>query len=427
MAATLTLFEHERLDFPWENRHMITLERLNRSLGVELLRATTHRGRRILKANQYVGVVQLGHTTIQILPKIDYGADKTGSATRNLLFLLEQVGRFPVRQHDIAPLLKRGQNWYEILTRLFATELRKQVRRGLYSHYQTVDDDLPTLKGKWRIQEQLRQPGRDHRFAVTYDEFTADNPLNRVFRYVTEQLWQQTRDYGNRRLLEELRQWLDDIMLPAHLTEKDAPPSLISRLNQRFAPLLNLARLFLGGYTPELAAGSLNSFAYVFDMNQLFESFIISVISRHRAAILPPSLQTCSLHPQTKQLPRYLAQTAVQKRVFRLKPDLALYDGSAFPLLLDTKYKKLKQTNQRLGVTQSDFYQMYAYAHRYGAPNVILLYPQTGPPLQKQFLLEDHKAVITAATVNLHQDLSQPQGRQALIDELQHLMDNGEV
>ena len=51
------------------------------------------------------------------------------------------------------------------------------------------DADQPVLKGQLRIMEQIRHLGRDHLLAVAYHEFTADIPLNRVFRFVIERLW----------------------------------------------------------------------------------------------------------------------------------------------------------------------------------------------------------------------------------------------
>jgi 5-methylcytosine-specific restriction enzyme subunit McrC len=410
-------FEYESLSFAWNDHHLEALERLNKKLGATVLQATTLRGERVLRASSYVGVVRLGHETIQILPKIEYGTNREQSATRNLLYLLEHVGHFPIRPSDLAPLLQRGQNWFEILTRLLATELKAQWQRGPHRNYQLVEEELPTLKGKWRIDQQLRQPARQHRFTVAYDEFTVDNQLNRIFRLVIERLWQQTRDTGNRRLLSDLRQWLDDVTLLSHLTAYDAQPTLINRLNYQFEPALNLARLFLGGETIEMRLGDLDTFAFVFDMNQLFEAFIVSFIRRYRAEILPPPLQDCTFHPQARQHTRYLARTAAGP-VFRLKPDLALRNGDHFPLLLDTKYKRLKATDARLGISQADFYQMFAYAHRYQCPRILLIYPQIETLLRADFQLEGEGASITAVTVNLHRDLSSPSSRQSLKREL---------
>src|SRR5205085_2240053 len=365
-----TIFEHEYTDgFGWSDEECATLERLRRATGAEVLRATVRAGRRELQAAQYVGVVRLRRRTVQVLPKI-YRADATPdererarAATSNLLQLLTYAGQLPVREHALAPLLRAGADWFEILTRLFATHLREEWQRGAHKHYQMIEDELPILKGKWRIAEQLRRPLRQHVFAVAYDEFTADTALNRIFRFVVERLWHWTRDGGNRRLLDELRQWLDEVTLLPRLTAADAAPMLLTRLNQRFAPLLNLARLFLSGSAVQLSAGDLDTFAFVFDMNQLFESFIINFIRRHRAEVLPPTLASCDLLAQTRGATRYLARNIRGREVFQLKPDLAFRQADtaqqkdAFPLLLDAKYKRLDAADARLGISQTDFYQ----------------------------------------------------------------------
>ncbi len=436
-ANTFTLFEHEQKAFDWTEREFAALERLNRATGVEVLRATIGRGgRRELRASQYVGVVRLGTRAVQVLPKIHRSgtADKDGrekEATRNLLHLLAQAGRLPVREHALAPLLQHGNDWFEILTRLFATHLLEEWQRGAHRRYQTVEDELPVLKGKWRVAESLRRPARAHVFPVIYDEFTADNRLNRVFRFVTERLWHLTRDGGNRRLLGELRQWMDEVRLPARVTAREAAPSLLlTRLNARYAPLLNLARLFLEGGSLQLAAKDFTTYAFVFDMNLLFESFIINFITRHRERILPAALHTCQLLPQSHRAPHYLACNDAQQNVFQLRPDLVFRQGDgAYPLLLDTKYKRLNPSDAKLGISSSDFYQMHAYAHRYQCPRVLLLYPQTAgisESLHKYFKLHDSDKTIEAATVDLRIDLSSGTGRNALIEELAKVLNQEE-
>lgn len=410
------------MPYNWEQRHLSILERIRIFKGGEVLSATVRGGRRVLKAHQYVGSVRFGADTVTILPKIGYEEDGVLSATRNLLYMLELAGYIPPHDQSLAPMLERHHDWFELLTRIFATELLAQWRRGPHSYYQLVEDNVAALKGKWRVDQQLRQPARDHRFDVVFDEFTQDNQLSRVFRYVTEQLWLRTCDSSNRRLLAELRQWLDPVTLVPHISADALPQGLINRLNQRFEPLLNLSKLFLSNGSLELAPGELQTFAFVFDMNQLFEEFIIAFIRRYQNSILPESLQGSTLHPQTRRHTRHLAWTGNGQGAFLLKPDLALRQGERFPLLLDTKYKMLNVEDRRLGVSQSDFYQMFAYAHRYQSPNILLLYPQTSGPLRSRFELAGHNAVISAATVNLHRDFGRPEHRWALVREIREIL-----
>ena len=110
-----------------------------------------------------------------------------------------------LREHALASLLRRPMDWLEVLTRLFATHLKEEWQRGPCRTYQTVEAEVPVLKGKWRLTEQVRRPERKHRFAVAHDEFQTDNVLNRLFRFVVERLLRLTGDAANRRLLGGLR------------------------------------------------------------------------------------------------------------------------------------------------------------------------------------------------------------------------------
>lgn len=431
MHATLTLFEHEAKPFEWTGRDLVLLDKMRSAAGAEILRPTVRGRTRAIRAAQHVGVVRLRNRTIQILPKIYQLSetadekDRAKAATRNLLYMLECAENLPVREHALAPLLKFGDDWFEILTRLFAFHLLEEWQRGAYRTYHTVEDDLPVLKGKWLISEQLKHPARRHIFTVAYDEFTADNQLNRVFQFTVERLWQLTRDSGNRRLLGELRQWMDEVTLLPRVTAADAKPAQLTRLNERFRPLLNLARLFLDGGTLQMTAGDLSSFAFVFDMNQLFEAFIASIIRRHRTEILDDQLSDCELLIQSRGATLFLARRG-ERNVFQTRPDLAIRkDRDYFPLLIDTKYKRLDKNDLKLGVSQSDFYQMHAYAHRYECPRVVLLYPQmegTTEPLRECFPLHSGGKIIEAATVDLRLDMRNKLSRQNLVNELKTIL-----
>jgi 5-methylcytosine-specific restriction enzyme subunit McrC len=378
--------------------------------------------------------VRLRNRTIQILPKtyrLSATADekeRAKEATRNLLYMLESAGHLPVREHAQAPLLRFGDDWFEILTRLFASHLLEDWQRGAYRTYHTIEDGLPVLKGKWLISEQLKHPTRRHVFSVAYDEFTADNRLNRVFRFAVEKLWQLTRDSGNRQRLGKLRQWMDEVTLLPHVTAADANPAQLTRLNERFRPLLNLARLFLEGGTLQMTAGDVSSFAFVFDMNQLFEAFIASVIHRHRSDIFDDQLADCELLIQSRGATLFLAQRGATK-VFQTRPDLTFRrNQSDFPLLIDMKYKRLDKNDLKLGVSQGDFYQMHAYSHRYECPRVVLLYPQmegVQEPLRAFFPLHSGTKAIEAATVDLRLDIRNRQCRQSLVNELKTILKGG--
>jgi 5-methylcytosine-specific restriction enzyme subunit McrC len=430
MPKTLTLFEHEyTTGFNWTDAELAALERMNKSAGVSLLRPTVRAGKRELQAAQHVGVVRLGNRAIQILPKIHRPGDapkeeRTKEATHNLLHLLAYAGQLPVREHETASLLRHNDDWFEILTRLFASHLLEEWQRGAYRNYQAVEAESPMLRGKWRINDQLRRPDRKHIFSVAYDEFTADNPLNRLFRFVVERLWHLTSNGANRQMLGDLRQWMDEVTLKRVMTLAEANIYMLTRLNQRFSALLNLALLFLEGGALQLKAGDVRTFAFTFDMNKLFESFVVNFIRRRREEILPLRLRACELLPQSNTATRYLARTS-DRQVFLLKPDLVFRLSDEFPLLLDAKYKRLDAGNAKLGISEADFYQMHAYARRYECQRVILIYPQTAgmpQPLRARFDVEGTRTSIVAATVNLQTALANKRGTALLASELKNIL-----
>jgi 5-methylcytosine-specific restriction enzyme subunit McrC len=426
----VTLFEYETID-TLENDEVQCLERLTRTTGVEILKPLVKQGRLQLQARQYVGVLQLGTRTIQILPKMHRSPDPEQNyqeAARNLLFMLDYAGYLGIREMNLAGL-RRSQNWFEVLIHLFASHLKQEWQKGSDRNYQSVDAVLPVLKGKWQVAAQLKRPEQKHLFAVTYDEFTVDNPLNRTLRYVVEKLWQVTRDSSNRQALTELRYWMDGVKLLPVVTADMAKRIHLSRLNQQYAPLLRLAQLFLEQFGLQLSAHDVTTFSFVFDMNQVFERFITGFIQRHRHEILPPFLSGCDLLPQAKQASKYLA-ISQGKPVFRLKPDLLLRSHDHFPVMVDIKYKLLDPGDRKLGIAESDFYQMCAYANRYDCPRVILLYPQTTDLLMPQrvrFDLVETGQVIWAVTVNLLQDLLRPDAQQSLKVELRDILEGMDV
>lgn len=409
MAHSLTLFEHDWQEFQGTEEEWQGIERLNQLLGATVLVTTLRNGKRAIKATQFVGVFRVGTQTIQVLPKMFRAEEQhqIEQATQNLLYLLDYTGQSLIRRASLAALTRKRLDWFEVLTYLFASNLREEWQRGAVRNYEIVEDFSPVLKGKWRLTEQIRRPEQRHLFAVAYDEFTADHLLNRTFRFVVERLWRLTRDSTNRQLLSELRQWMDEITLLPSLSARAVKTIAITRLNQRFEPLLNLAQLFLDHESLRFSAGDLTTFAFVFDMNKLFETFVIRFIQRHRQEVLPGSLQSCELFPQARGAIRYLAKYQ-NRPIFQLQPDLAFRRRSEFPLLLDTKYKILNDRERKLGVAEADFYQMTAYGHRYACPTVILLYPQTAVlshSLQAVFQIENSPTQVKVATIDLRQDL----------------------
>jgi 5-methylcytosine-specific restriction enzyme subunit McrC len=428
--SPITLFEYESVPYsdprlsPYSN-HFDLIDKLNQSNG-ELL--TLHRNR--LQAKQYVGLIQVMDLSIEILPKMYRdGLTEAGQvehAQRNLLYLLHYCYDIPIYESEIAHMQSRKANWFEILTFMFTRTLQDIFKKGAQKQYISVEENLPYFKGKCLIQKHIAVNSfKKHLFYVNYDEFSLDILLNQVLKFVVNKLKLRSQDLENRRNLHILDQEMDDISLvsnPVPLLDK----VIFTRLNENYRPVFNLAKMFIEGNVVETSVGSTGAFAFTFDMNLLFERFIARFLKEHRESILPDHLQNCGIYSQAGG--KELARNSKDGKVFWLRPDILIEEKGQAKLIIDTKYKKLKKEDRKLGISISDMYQMAAYASRYCCSNIILLYPRTAggnEAILEEYTIQGSGHKVRIATVDLRVDLTNPINKMKLINDLKGIL--GEV
>lgn len=379
-----------------------------------------------LCATENVGLIQVKNLSIEILPKIyKENSYKIEQAQKNLLYLLYYCYDIPIAESEIALMQKRKSNWFEILTYIYSKKLQDLFKKGANKQYITIEDNLPLLKGKWMIQQHIRiNTFQKHLFYVNYDEFSVDIPLNRILRFVTNKLKFQSQDLSNRNSLYMLDQWMEEISLISNASP-ELKKVIFTRLNENYRPVFNLAMLFIEGHAIEPSVGSSNAFAFTFDMNSLFESFIGKFIKNNRNEILPEHLKNCNIHLQAIDNRLPLAKDSNGKHVFYMKPDIILKENESFKLIIDTKYKLLDNKEKKWGISPQDMYQMAAYATRYDCPHVILLYPRTAgmnESILMEYKLENVNSKIKIVTVDFRVDFTEPNNKMKLIKELNTIL-----
>ena len=320
------------------------------------------RTRRGLKAQQVVGVLAIPGRTLEILPKID-GKD---DAVRNALVRMLAVAHdLRVADGALAGMARQTHDLLELLIRLFSARLLAAVRRGPPRRYMACEEDLRLLRGRLDVVRQFtRHAVRPDRLACRFDELSEDTPLNRVLKAAVSRLALMTRSAANARLLAELAARLEftgDSARPLEETVR------LDRTNTAFHDLYRLARLFLEGEWQGTAAGQPAGFALLFQMNDLFEAFVGRSLQR---ALAPRRVR---LQARGK----YALTDENGDSLFALRPD-AVVEADGGRVVLDAKWKELKQEQGDFGVAPGDIYQMLAYGRAYGAVRVILLYPWHG-------------------------------------------------
>lgn len=317
-----------------------------------------------LVAQNFVGVINLGRDQVEVLPKIE---GDISQVRHNLAKMISVVMDLELLDDDSTKVDKHSDSILEILVRLFCQKLWQCIRRGMVRRYETRSENLTMLRGRLSVADQIRHNlARPDRLACVFDEFSENNPLNQTLKAALRVLSKVAKTQANQRNIAELLFCFQDV--------DDAVPGAINwgqagtnRLSVRYKPVLALARLFIEGKSPDVVSGSGDGFALLFDMNQLFESYV-GAVAKH---VFSKDGLTVSLQGPK----RHLARLASGSPVFELKPDIVASKDGEISFIIDTKWKRLKEQAYREGVTSTDVYQMYAYSIQYASPDVLLLYP----------------------------------------------------
>lgn len=333
-----------------------------------------------LKIINYVGFIQLSTVSIEILPKVS-----SQKNPREVLLKMLIVSRYlDIDYSPLASLQLAKRNLFEIFGYIFALRLKQELFYGIYSTYQECEDNLSFQKGKIVFSRQINNAMKHIPKAYcNYHEFTADNEMNRLFKFVINLLLRKIR---TAKTLDLLRYCLLNFPNVSDVTPNiiDADKVFFDRTNQRFYPSFSLAKIFLANCSTVSTAGGYFSFSILFKMNDLFERYV-SIVAKK-------ALTSYKVNLQHKEI-KLLINEKTNKGVFWLKPDIVV-ESESNQLIIDTKWKVISSQYFRHGVARDDYFQMYAYLTRYAsAQGAILLYPYNesiasgpGAPLESYFL-----------------------------------------
>jgi len=344
-----TLYEYQLISNEELKKHIIATPTLHPYFKMEW---------ESLKASHYCGILHYNQQDYYILPKIAH------SQIQNLntfIYMFIYAYDIKLSNEDIASCANHKYSILEVLVQLFAKGLLNEFKKGIYKEYITEQDNLTTLRGKYLVNENLKYNYTKNKIYCEYDEFSPNNALNQFFLYALKYLQRFIHD---KKLLMQCEVILDEVdsinVDLQHITIH------FHRLNQRFKQSYELALLILRQLIP-LFAHDKQSFAFLFDMNQLFEKFI--------ARILKELDETTQIQNQTSF------------NDLTLKPDII-----TTRCIIDTKYKKLDSNDD---LKQSDKLQAFAYGVNY-QKDVMLLYPKHLKSLERNLVLGDVKLQIAS-------------------------------
>jgi 5-methylcytosine-specific restriction enzyme subunit McrC len=368
------------------------------------------RDRLRVRALSWIGVVRLSAVEIHVVPKL--AGEHLG-----LLRMLEwSTGLDALRAtHDEYQLDAQGARLPDLLALLFVRAAERIVRAGLRSDYLQREEAISTLRGRLLIDRQLRvRHGRLDRLECRYDDRSADIFDNQLLLAGAEHCSRRAGEVSIRRRAGRLRAALRTVCEP-HGVKAPRRMVVYDRLNSHYRGAHELAWLLLeGSYGIEdiYQHGSVRTFAFLLDMNQLFERFVEKLLEE---ALRTAQVRLAFQRPSGSVIRR--ADTGAT--YLRQIPDvLVRINQTKIAIPLDAKYKLY--SSRRLD--PSDVAQTFLYGHAFGPapshglPHALIVYPsETGRadllPLQVQHVGGQRTARLTAVGVPIVRALDEAQRR----------------
>jgi 5-methylcytosine-specific restriction enzyme subunit McrC len=347
-----------------------------------------------LTPSSWVGSIDMEGLSVVIRPKLPI---------ISVLFLLSYVMD---RKHwpGSESVFSEEDGLLEAIVPSFAAQVGRATALGVLQGYVTVEDALFTVRGRVRFDDQIRRRyGVFPPAEVKYDEYTEDIEENRLLKAALTRLGRmRIRAEWSRKSLRAF----DLLFQPVSLVEYhpwSLPDVEWNRLNKRYRPAVELAKLVLRATSFDLSHGSVRASAFLVDMNAIFEDFVLVAL---REAL---GLSEWVLVQGAKGKKLVLDRSG---RV-HLEPDVSWWEGQECVFVGDVKYKRVNA----VGVKHPDLYQLLAYTVATELPQGLLIYA-AGEEVPVRHEVVRLGNVLEVVTLNLRGSPDEVLGQMAWVAEI---------
>ena len=330
-----------------------------------------------LRFKQFVGVIQVDGLLVQIHPKADKDdTDKDKKWQNVLLAMLKKCGKLKAQTAGNAQLKKQHLNLLEVYFEYFLREVEGLIHQGLVKKYRKETSNVKALKGKLDFAGNIRHNlVHKERFYTTHQVYDTNHQLHQILAQaldIVDVFSRGTRLNDKCKRVQLAFPEVDKISTNAALLES-------IQLNRKTAPYeraFELAKLIILNYSPDINQGSNKMIALLFDMNQLWEEYVLVMLRKEINKVDSP-------------YSGFNIQGQVGKSFWgynKLKPDIVIKNGDK-TYIIDTKWKR-----PGYSASVEDLRQVYTYARFWDAENVMLLYPGNESYRSEDFLTDDYKS-----------------------------------
>jgi len=327
-----------------------------------------------IRANNFVGFIQTANDLVEIYPKVfrNCKAKDKNDMLRHIFFWFNycRKWKFPFSQAQLDRI--SIDEFPELIINLIANQFLEVVSNQPLTMYQPVEEAMQTPRGSINFKRYIANSlvrGNFQNIECDYEPFLFDNKVNRVIKYCSRLLLNQTKFAENIQMLQEVVFILDeveDIPCNSYDVENIALNSFFDEYNK----VLDSCKLILNQQLYSSNTYDLSQWCLLFPMEYIFEDFVAGFLEQHFSK---------DWYVKYQKSDEYLATNDLGRKVFNMQHDIFLTSKhSGKIIIVDTKYK-LRSTNfkddPKKDIAQTDLYQMTSYAFRRGCTNIFLLYP----------------------------------------------------
>lgn len=309
-----------------------------------------------IRFGSYVGVIQIGGLTIEILPKADNNENADKNLWQNVLLnMLKICKKIQVESISETQLKKRYHSILDVYFELYLNEIERLVKKGLIKKYRKNQSNQNALKGKLLFAQNIQKNVvHKERFYCEHQVYDKEHLLHQILHkallilknFVNDSL----KDKLNRLLFEF--QDIEDI----NIQKKHFDKIIFDRKNNDYQKAIDIAKIIILNYSPSLNYGNENLLTLLFDMNALWEEYIFRILQKHKTEEIEVSFQNSDKFWENK----------------RIRPDIVLKTKDE-TFVIDTKWKIIETNNP----SDDDLKQMFVYNLHWKAEKTLLLYPKT--------------------------------------------------
>ncbi|MGF3055550.1 McrC family protein [Microbacterium sp. YY-01] len=332
----------------------------------QLVKVVSAGSEAVLQSNGRVGAVRVGDLQIEVWPKQKVKLS-------HLIFMLGYATD-PGFRSDVVEAEEYDELW-PLLAESLARQTEQALLAGVLQGYETKEESSLVVRGRIRVVDQLRQhPGHIWPIEISYDEYMADIPENRIVRTALRRMRAVPRlNPALASRLAHLDNRLDGVsVLRPGLRLPSWRPS---RMNARYVSALRLAELVLRNMSAQVGDDGVEIASFVVEMWRVFEDFVTAAL---REAIAAHGRRAESQREWLFDTDRTDNRARIAMSI-----DLLEYDGQRPVMVYDAKYKAASNTGR---YANADLYQMLAYCTTVGLERAVLVYAQGGDPVDRRVM-----------------------------------------